>query len=90
MKHSSYKNLTLLSGITEHLNISFGKAKERDVNTPFNQEGKHSSPDEINFLSQVIEPGKGKKHVLHPTLIYFYLLKRNTSRLHDECQAILR
>ena len=59
MKHSSYKNLTLLSGITKHLNVSFGKAKERDVNTPFNQEGKHSSLDEINFLSQVIEPGKG-------------------------------
>ena len=90
MKHSSYRNLTLLSGTIEHLNISFGKAKERDVNTPFNQEGKHSSPGEINFLSQVIEPGKGKKHVLHPTLIYFYLLNRNTSRLHDECQAIFR
>ena len=90
MKHSSYRNLTLLSGTIEHLNISFGKAKERDVNTPFNQEGKHSSPGEINFLSQVIEPGKGKKHVLYPTLINFYLLNRNTSRLHDECQAIFR
>lgn len=62
MKHFSYKNLTLLSGITKHLNISFGKVKERDVNTPFNQEGKHISLDEINFLFlQVIEPGKGKE-----------------------------